>query len=75
MVFHRLQAHVYNLLMQRKNVVLSASTSVGKSLVIDAILASKQYSKIVVVVPTIALIDETRRRMVKRFRSYCNIIT
>ncbi|HBY2484992.1 TPA: helicase, partial [Klebsiella pneumoniae] len=55
MVFHRLQAHVYNLLMQRKNVVLSASTSVGKSLVIDAILASKQYSKIVVVVPTIAL--------------------
>ncbi|MDK1237466.1 DEAD/DEAH box helicase [Cronobacter turicensis] len=75
MVFHRLQAHVYNLLMQRKNVVLSASTSVGKSLVIDAILASKQYSKIVVVVPTIALIDETRRRMVKRFRSHCNIIT
>ncbi|AKA38035.1 DEAD/DEAH box helicase [Yersinia ruckeri] len=75
MVFHRLQAHVYNLLMQRRNVVLSASTSVGKSLVIDAILASEQYRKIVVVVPTIALIDETRRRMVKRFRSHCNIIT
>lgn len=75
MVFHRLQAHVFNLLMQRRNVVLSASTSVGKSLVIDAILASEQYRKIVVIVPTIALIDETRRRMVKRFRESCNIIT
>lgn len=75
MVFHRLQAHVFNLLMQRRNVVLSASTSVGKSLVIDAILASERYRKIVVIVPTIALIDETRRRMVKRFRSRCNVIT
>lgn len=75
MVFHRLQAHVFSLLMQGRNVVLSASTSVGKSLVIDAVLARGNYKKVVVIVPTIALIDETRRRLVKRFKSRCNIIT
>lgn len=75
MVFHRLQAHVFSLLMQGRNVVLSASTSVGKSLVIDAVLAQGDFEKIVVIVPTIALIDETRRRMVKRFKGRCNIIT
>lgn len=75
MVFHRLQAHVFHLLMQGRNVVLSASTSVGKSLVIDAVLAQGKFRKIVVIVPTIALIDETRRRLVRRFRQSCNVIT
>jgi hypothetical protein len=75
MVFHRLQAHVFHLLMQGRNVVLSASTSVGKSLVIDAVLAQGKFKKVVVIVPTIALIDETRRRLVRRFKHSCNIIT
>ncbi|HEK1305203.1 TPA: DEAD/DEAH box helicase [Pseudomonas aeruginosa] len=75
LVFHRLQANVFHLLMQGRNVVLSASTSVGKSLVIDAVLAQGKFRKVVVIVPTIALIDETRRRLVKRFRSVCNVIT
>lgn len=75
LVFHQLQAHVFSLLMQGRNVVLSASTSVGKSLVIDAVLAKKKFGKVVVVVPTIALIDETRRRLTRRFRSSCNVIT
>lgn len=74
MVFHHLQAHVFSLLMQGQNVVLSASTSVGKSLVIDAVLAQRRFKKVVVIVPTIALIDETRRRLVKRFRDF-NLIT
>lgn len=74
MVFHHLQAHVFSLIMQGQNVVLSASTSVGKSLVIDAVLAQRRFNKVVVIVPTIALIDETRRRLVKRFRDF-NLIT
>lgn len=74
MVFHHLQAHVFSLIMQGQNVVLSASTSVGKSLVIDAVLARRRFKKVVVIVPTIALIDETRRRLVKRFRDF-NLIT
>jgi hypothetical protein len=75
MVFHRLQAHVFHLLMQGRNVVLSAATSVGKSLVIDAVLAQGKFRKVVVIVPTIALIDETRRRLVRRFKQLCNVIT
>ncbi|MDI9853821.1 DEAD/DEAH box helicase [Comamonas sp. 17RB] len=74
MVFHHLQAHVFSLIMQGRNVVLSASTSVGKSLVIDAVLAQRRFKKVVVIVPTIALIDETRRRLVKRFKEF-NLIT
>lgn len=74
MVFHHLQAHVFSLIMQGRNVVLSASTSVGKSLVIDAVLAQRRFTKVVVIVPTIALIDETRRRLVKRFKDF-NLIT
>lgn len=74
MVFHHLQAHVFSLIMQGRNVVLSASTSVGKSLVVDAVLAQRCFKKVVVIVPTIALIDETRRRLVKRFKQF-NLIT
>jgi hypothetical protein len=62
-VFHRAQAEVYRRLMAGDNVILSAPTSFGKSRIIDAVIASGQYSNIAVVVPTIALIDETRRRL------------
>ena len=74
MVFHHLQAHVFSLIMQGRNVVLSAATSAGKSLVIDAVLAQRRFKNVVVIVPTIALIDETRRRLVKRFKDF-NLIT
>lgn len=74
-VFHSLQARIYHQLMHGANVVLSASTSSGKSLVIDEIVASGKYRKIVIVVPTLALIDETRRRLLRRFGDGCAIIT
>lgn len=63
MVFHRPQARVYRELMSGRSVVLSAPTSFGKSLIIDAIVASEKFKNILVIVPTIALIDETRRRL------------
>ncbi len=74
-IFHSLQAKIFHQLMSGANVVLSASTSVGKSLIIDALVASASYCKIVVVVPTIALIDETRRRLLIRFRERCAVVT
>jgi len=73
-VFHRVQAEVYARLMEGENVVLSAPTSFGKSLIIDAVVASGIYHHIAIVVPTIALIDETRRRL-SRFSSSFKIIT
>lgn len=73
-VFHRIQREVYSELMDGNNVVLSAPTSFGKSLIIDAIAASEKFKKIVIVVPTIALIDETRRRLTRLHDNY-KIIT
>lgn len=73
-VFHKDQAIVYQALMDGYSLVLSAPTSFGKSLIIDALIASGRFNNIVIVVPTIALIDETRRRL-SRFRATHKIIT
>jgi hypothetical protein len=51
--------------MAGENVVLSAPTSFGKSAIIHGIIASKKFHNIVIVVPTLALIDETRRKMAR----------
>lgn len=73
--FHSLQLQIYKIILSGRNVVLSATTSVGKSMIIDAIIASKKFRTVVIVVPTIALIDETRRRLLNRFRQSWAIIT
>jgi len=62
-VFHREQTEVYHRLLAGESVILSAPTSFGKSRIIDAVIASGKFANIVVVVPTLALIDETRRRL------------
>jgi hypothetical protein len=74
-VFHRPQAEVYWTLLAGENVVLSAPTSFGKSLIIDAVISSGRYDNVLIVVPTIALIDETRRRLGVRFRNKYKVIT
>ena len=73
-IFTTKQAEVYRELMAGRNVVLSAPTSFGKSLIIDAIVVSERHKNIVVVVPTLALVDETRRRLSK-FSDRYKIIT
>lgn len=73
-VFHHAQAEVYYTLLRGDNVVLSAPTSFGKSLIIDSVIASQKHSNIFIIVPTIALIDETRKRLSKFKESY-KIIT
>lgn len=73
-VFTTKQAEVYRALMAGRNVILSAPTSFGKSLIIDAMIASRRHNNIVVVVPTLALVDETRRRLM-RFREQYKVIT
>jgi len=74
-VFHSLQLQVFQLLMNGRNVVLSATTSVGKSMIVDAVIAAGRFKKIVVIVPTIALIDETRRRVLRNFGNSHTVIT
>lgn len=74
-VLHRKQAEVYQKLLDGESVVLSAPTSFGKSLLIDALIASGRYENVAVIVPTIALIDETRRRLAERFGREFKVVT
>ncbi len=69
-VFHRAQAEVYHKLLNGENVILSAPTSFGKSKIVDSIIELDRFNNIALVVPTIALIDETRRRLSKFSERY-----
>lgn len=64
---HAKQMEVLSRLSNGENVVLSAPTSFGKSLIVDAYIQSNQPATVLIIVPTIALIDETRRRIEKNF--------
>jgi len=73
-VFHRVQAEVFRRLMQGENVILSAPTSFGKSRIVDAVLATQKFANVAVIVPTIALIDETRQRL-SAFKENYKLVT
>jgi hypothetical protein len=72
---HSKQMQVLLWLLDGDNVILSAPTSFGKSLLVDAFLAMRKPSTVVVILPTIALIDESRRRLARSFGSHYQIIT
>lgn len=64
-LFHIKQFDVYQLLMKRKSVILSAPTSFGKTLLVEALIATRTLSNIVIVVPTLSLIDELKKKFHK----------
>lgn len=57
------------------NIALSAPTSFGKSFIIDAFISIRKPDNVVIIVPTIALADETRRRIEHKFSEMYKIIT
>lgn len=60
-------------LFSGKNLVVSAPTSFGKSLLIEEIVASRKYKNIVIIQPTLALLDETRIKL-KKYSDFYKII-
>jgi hypothetical protein len=70
---HSEQKKISELLMQGKNIVLSAPTSFGKSLLIEEMVATQKYSNIVIIQPTLALLDETRIKL-KKYSEFYKII-
>lgn len=72
---HREQSNVLKALLNGEDLAISAPTSFGKSFIIDAFIAMKNPDNVVIIVPTIALADETRRRLYKKFSSTYKIIT
>ena len=62
---HIKQKELSDLLKSEINVVASAPTSFGKSLLIEEIVASGTYNNIIIIQPTLALLDETRIKLRK----------
>ncbi len=72
---HSEQSLVLKHLLNGDNLAVSAPTSFGKSLIIDAYIAIKKPKNVLILVPTIALTDETRRRLNKKFSTEYKIVT
>jgi hypothetical protein len=74
LALHKEQVSALNALLDGQNLILSAPTSFGKSLLVDALLLSERFTRVAIVLPTIALLDEFRRRLVKRFGDEFDVI-
>ncbi|NIF53321.1 DEAD/DEAH box helicase [Burkholderia sp. Ax-1724] len=72
---HSEQSLVLKHLLDGTNLAVSAPTSFGKSLIIDAYIAIRKPRNVLILVPTIALTDETRRRLSKKFSAQYRIVT
>lgn len=72
---HREQSAVLKALLNGEDLAISAPTSFGKSFIIDAFIEIKRPDIVVIIVPTLALTDETRRRLYKKFSRIYKVIT
>lgn len=72
---HLDQSLVLKRLLAGDSIAVSAPTSFGKSFIIDAYIAINKPNAVVIIVPTVALADETRRRLTHKFGSKYKIIT
>ena len=71
--FHEKQKEIERALSMNRNVAVSAPTSFGKSILIEEFVARKCYDNILIIQPTLALIDETRKNLSK-YLDYYNIV-
>ena len=71
---HKEQKLLSNKVFEKRNIIVSAPTSFGKSLLIEEIVASLFYNNIVIIQPTLALLDETRIRLKKYSENYKIIV-
>ncbi|MBN9675962.1 DEAD/DEAH box helicase [Salipiger bermudensis] len=74
-VLHRPQAEVLLKLLKEKSLALSAPTSFGKSFIIDSFISIRKPKSVLILVPTISLMDEFRRRLTQKFSDVYDVIT
>jgi hypothetical protein len=72
---HREQSDVLRMLLRGESIAVSAPTSFGKTFIIDAFIAITRPNNVMIIVPTIALMDEVRRRLQRKFGAEYKIIT
>lgn len=70
---HEEQKYLLSRLEKGKNLIISAPTSFGKSLLIEEIVASHKYINLAIIQPTLALLDETRKKLIK-YNSFYKLI-
>jgi len=66
---HREQSSILSKLIHGESLAVSAPTSFGKSFVIDSFISIQRPTNVLIIVPTIALTDETRRRLYPKLPS------
>lgn len=71
--FHEKQKEIEKYLSMGENIAVSAPTSFGKSLLIEEMVARKKFDNILIIQPTLALIDETRKKM-RHYQDYYDVI-
>lgn len=72
-IFHKEQKILADLITMEKNLIVSAPTSFGKSLLIQEIISLNKYKNILIIQPTLALINETRVNL-RKFSDEYNIV-
>jgi hypothetical protein len=75
LTLHREQSAILKRLVSGESLAVSAPTSFGKSFIIDSFIALNNPDNVMIIVPTIALTDETRRRINRKFSNKYKIIT
>lgn len=75
LTLHREQSFLLKQILSGKNIAVSAPTSFGKSFVMDAYIKIRKPNNVLIIVPTLALTDETRRRLHRKFANEYKIIT
>ncbi|MCR5609394.1 MAG: DEAD/DEAH box helicase, partial [Lachnospiraceae bacterium] len=66
---HPEQIKILNKIRENKSLIFSAPTSFGKTFVIFEYIAREHPKNVVLVVPTLALIDEYKRRIINQYRN------
>ncbi|QNF33929.1 DEAD/DEAH box helicase [Adhaeribacter swui] len=72
---HSEQQELSIALQNKNSIVVSAPTSFGKSLLIEELIASCLYKQIVIIQPTLALLDETRKKLLRYREDYKIIVS
>lgn len=70
--FYSEQKWAEEIISKKQNVILSAPTSFGKSLLVEEFISRKIYKNIIIIQPMLALIDETRKKL-RKYTDY-NIV-
>ncbi len=70
---HEEQLRALQIFDSGKNLIVSAPTSFGKSLLIEEIVARKTFKNIIIIQPTLALLDETRKNL-KKYKDHYRLI-